>query len=136
MLSLAWVTCSGGLSVAIAWQRNPRADRALTLQVLGVGLQDRGRRTVTEYDVRSLYLDLIRRNLTRYGMPERIPQQWSLRQRALFKAGNRMLRQTNVQRLTGMTPRDSGLDWPAEAETMIGMKSWSACSSPWSRLRR
>ena len=91
---------------------------------------------MTEYDVRSLYLDLIRRNLTRYGMPERIPQQWSLRQRALFKAGNRMLRQTNVQRLTGMTPRDSGLDWPAEAETMIGMKSWSACSSPWSRLRR
>jgi O-methyltransferase len=77
--------------------------------------------TTTQYDVRSLYLDLIRRNLTRYGMPERIPEQWSLRQRLLFKAGNRVLRQTNAQRLTGTTTRDLGLDWPAEAETMIGM---------------
>jgi O-methyltransferase len=31
--------------------------------------------TVTDYDVRSLYLDLIRRNLTRYGMHERMPAQ-------------------------------------------------------------
>ena len=46
--------------------------------------------TLTDYDVRSLYLDLIRRNLTRYGMHERIPAQWPLRRRLLFKAVNTM----------------------------------------------
>lgn len=78
--------------------------------------------TVTEYDVRSLYLDLIRRNLTRYGMHERIPEQWPLRRRVFFKAANGILRRTNAHRLTGTTTRDLGLDWPAEAETMIGMQ--------------
>ncbi|MFZ1177524.1 MAG: macrocin O-methyltransferase, partial [Mycobacterium sp.] len=28
---------------------------------------------MTDYDVRSLYLDLLRRNLTRYGMHEQMP---------------------------------------------------------------
>ncbi len=78
--------------------------------------------TVTDYDVRSLYLDLMRRNLTRYGMPERMPTQWSLRRRLFFKAINLILERTNAHRLTGATPRDLGLDWPAEAETMIGMQ--------------
>jgi len=78
--------------------------------------------TVTDYDVRSLYLDLIRRNLTRYGMHERMPTQWSLRRRLFFKAFNRILARTNAHRLTGATTRDLGLDWPAEAETMIGMQ--------------
>jgi O-methyltransferase len=78
--------------------------------------------TITEHDVRSLYLDLLRRNLTRYGMAERMPTKWPLRRRLLLKAVNTLspLRQ-------GMSPfdkrtRDLGLDWPAEAETMIGMK--------------
>ena len=44
--------------------------------------------TVTDYDVRSLYLDLLRRNLTRYGMHERMPSEWPLRRRVLFKAVN------------------------------------------------
>ena len=44
--------------------------------------------TVTAYDVRSLYLDLLRRNLTRYGMHERMPSEWPLRRRLLFKAVN------------------------------------------------
>jgi O-methyltransferase len=78
--------------------------------------------TVTDYDVRSLYLDLIRRNLTRYGMQERMPAQWSLRRRLFFKATNLILERTNAHRLTDATTRDLGLDWPAEAETMIGMQ--------------
>lgn len=78
--------------------------------------------TITEHDVRSLYLDLLRRNLTRYGMAERMPSQWPLRRRLLLKAVNTI----SPLRL-GMSPfdqraRDLGLDWPAEAETMIGMK--------------
>ena len=78
--------------------------------------------TVTDYDVRSLYLDLLRRNLTRYGMRERMPSEWPLRRRLLFKAVNII----SPMRL-GISPRseskrDLGLDWPAEAETMIGMK--------------
>ena len=41
--------------------------------------------TITDYDVRSLYLDLLRRNLTRYGMHERVPADWPLRRRLLLK---------------------------------------------------
>ena len=78
--------------------------------------------TVTDYDVRSLYLDLLRRNLTRYGMHEQMPAHWPLRRRLLLKVVN-----TVLPRITGMnTPdqnkRELGLDWPAEAETMIGMR--------------
>ncbi|MBU9763050.1 macrocin O-methyltransferase [Mycobacterium sp. TNTM28] len=79
--------------------------------------------TITDYDVRSLYLDLLRRNLTRYGMHERVPSDWPLRRRILLKTVNRM-----SPRLRGTSVRDQreqralGLDWPAEAETMIGMK--------------
>jgi O-methyltransferase len=78
--------------------------------------------TVTDYDVRSLYLDLLRRNLTRYGMHERMPRRWPLRRRLLLKTVNTL----NPMRM-GTSPfdqrkRDLGLDWPAEAETMIGMQ--------------
>lgn len=78
--------------------------------------------TITDYDVRSLYLDLLRRNLTRYGMQERTPADWPLRRRLLWKAFNRHLERNNAHRLTDVTPRELGLDWPAEAETMIGMQ--------------
>jgi O-methyltransferase len=88
---------------------------------------------VTDYDVRALYLDLMRRNLTRYGMPERMPEQWTLRRRLLFKTLNRALVRSSAHRLASATPngqratvvqnkRDFGIDWPAEAETMIGMQ--------------
>ena len=78
--------------------------------------------TITDHDVRSLYLDLLRRNLTRYGMHERVPAEWSLRRRLLLKIFN-----ASNPRLRGFgasehSARDLGLDWPAEAETMIGMK--------------
>ena len=75
--------------------------------------------TVTDYDVRSLYLDLLRRNLTRYGMHERMPSEWPLRRRLLFKAVNTL---HSLRNDTGQRGRELGLDWPAEAETMIGMQ--------------
>lgn len=89
--------------------------------------------TSTDRDARSLYLDLMRRNLTRYGMHERIPEGWPLRRRLLFKAVNRTFVRAHAHRLAKATPdalarpivrrkRDLGLDWPAEAETMIGME--------------
>ncbi len=77
---------------------------------------------ITEHDVRSLYLDLLRRNLTRYGMPERIPAGWPLRRRLHLKVSNLLMERYNAHRLAGATPRELGLDWPAEAETMIGMQ--------------
>lgn len=78
--------------------------------------------TVTDLDIRQLYLDLLRRNLTRYGMHERMPAQWPLRRRILLKTANivtPMLRGINA---SDQKKRDLGLDWPAEAETMIGMR--------------
>jgi O-methyltransferase len=89
--------------------------------------------TATDRDARSLYLDLIRRNLTRYGMHERMPAPWPLRRRLLLKCVNLMLVRGQAHRLARATPnalqrsfvqrkRDLGLDWPAEAETMIGMQ--------------
>jgi O-methyltransferase len=89
--------------------------------------------TVTDHDVRSLYLDLIRRNLTRYGMHERTPARWPLRRRLLLKTANLMVVRTRAHQFARATPnarqrsfvqrkRDLGLDWPAEAETMIGMQ--------------
>lgn len=55
-------------------------------------------------------------------MPERVPANWPLRRRILLKAANTL---GPIGR--GMSPfdqrkRELGLDWPAEAETMIGMK--------------
>lgn len=76
--------------------------------------------TITEPDVRSLYLDLLRRNLTRFGMPERMPSDWPLRRRLLLKVVNTFGPKLRGVRAANL--REAGLDWPAEAETMIGMK--------------
>jgi O-methyltransferase len=78
--------------------------------------------TITAYDVRSLYLDLLRRNLTRYGMHERMPSQWPLRRRLLFKAVNTLTPVLRGMNSSDQRKRELGLDWPAEAETMIGMQ--------------
>jgi O-methyltransferase len=78
--------------------------------------------TITDHDVRSLYLDLLRRNLTRSGMHERMPTNWPLRRRLLLTTVNTL---TPILRGSGRSDRrarDLGLDWPAEAETMIGMQ--------------
>ncbi len=78
--------------------------------------------TVTDRDARSEYLDGIRRQLTRYGMRERMPAEWSLRRRLLVKGYGALA--PIVMRINpfGQRKRDLGLDWPAEAETMIGMQ--------------
>ena len=78
--------------------------------------------TITDYDVRSLYLDLMRRNLTRYGMHERMPSEWPLRRRVLLKTVNRLTAMRRGSGLFDHRARDLGLDWPPEAETMIGME--------------
>ena len=78
--------------------------------------------TVTDYDVRSLYLDLLRRNLTRYRMRERIPAQWPLRRRLLFATVNALTPMLRGVKASDQSKRELGLDWPAEAETMIGMQ--------------
>ena len=84
--------------------------------------------TVTDRDVRSLYLDQIRRDLTRYGMEQLVPVGWPLKTRAglnwlvgmpLLKVRNFML----VRKVPfDKEARDAGRDWPADAETMIGMQ--------------
>jgi O-methyltransferase len=74
--------------------------------------------TVTDRDVRSLYLDQMRRDLTRYGMDQLVPVGWA-RGFSLFKDRNLML--VRKQRFD-QHKRDLGLDWPADAETMIGMQ--------------
>jgi O-methyltransferase len=73
--------------------------------------------TATDHDVRSAYLDLIRRNLTRYGDDELVPVRWPLRDR-LLKTLNLMLVR---KRPFDQRKRDMGQDHPADAETMIGM---------------
>ena len=78
--------------------------------------------TITDHDVRSLYLDLLRRNLTRYGMHERMPARWPLRRRLLLTAFNTLSSVRNGTGLFDQRSRELGLDWPAEAETMIGMQ--------------
>jgi O-methyltransferase len=78
--------------------------------------------TATDHDVRSLYLDLLRRNLTRYGMHERIPARWPLRRRLLLKTVNTVNLMLLRKSPFGQRKRELGLDWPAEAETMIGMQ--------------
>jgi O-methyltransferase len=79
---------------------------------------------VTDLDVRSLYLDLIRRNITRYGMPERMPADWPVLRRLLLRGFNTLHPIRNRTRTSafGEGARDLGLDCPAEAETMIGMQ--------------
>jgi O-methyltransferase len=105
--------------------RTPQERNAIPDPAIG-GRSKPGRpgRTVTDLDldVRSLYLALIRRYLTRYGMRERMPAQWPLRRRLPLKTLN-----TLNPTLFGASPfgerkRDLGRDWPAEAETMIGMQ--------------
>jgi O-methyltransferase len=75
--------------------------------------------TVTDRDTRAAYLELLRRDLTRYGADELVPVGWYTVGRALFKTRKLML----VRRVPfNAHARDLGLDWPADALTMIGMQ--------------
>ncbi len=75
--------------------------------------------TVAETDSRSAYLDLLRRDLTRYGQDELVPVGWYRLGRPLFNARNFVLVR---KRPFNAYARDRGLDWPADALTMIGMQ--------------
>jgi O-methyltransferase len=75
--------------------------------------------TVAETDSRSAYLDLLRRDLTRYGQDELVPVGLYRLRRALFSTRNFMLVR---KRPFNAYARDRGLDWPADALTMIGMQ--------------
>jgi hypothetical protein len=82
----------------------------------GMGDQMHEVLTLTDRDVRSLYLDLIRRDLTRYGIDELVPVRWPLL-RTLVKARDLMLVR---KRPFDQRKRDLGQDHPADAETMMG----------------
>jgi O-methyltransferase len=75
--------------------------------------------TVTDRDTRAAYLDLLRKDLTRYGVDELVPVGWDWVHRPVFKVGNLVLVR---KRPFDQHKRDLGLDWPADALTMIGMK--------------
>jgi O-methyltransferase len=75
--------------------------------------------TVTDRDSRSAYLDLLRRDLTRYGQDELVPVGWYRLGRPILNARNFMLVR---KRPFNQYARDRGLDWPADALTMIGMQ--------------
>ncbi|MGH3643102.1 MAG: TylF/MycF/NovP-related O-methyltransferase [Mycobacterium sp.] len=74
---------------------------------------------MTDRDTRSAYLDLLRKDLTRYGVDELVPVGWDWVHRPVFKVGNLVLVR---KRPFDQHKRDLGLDWPADALTMIGMK--------------
>lgn len=74
---------------------------------------------ITERDT---YLDDIRRQLTRSGMREKMPADWPLRRRLLLQAFNALNPLVMRTSPFGQRKRDLGLVWPAEAETMIGMR--------------
>ena len=74
---------------------------------------------VTDHDTRFAYLDLLRRDLTRYGSDELVPVGLYRLGRPLFSTRNLMLVR---KRPFNKQARDLGLDWPADALTMIGMK--------------
>jgi O-methyltransferase len=73
-------------------------------------------------EFRAACLELLRRDLTRYGMRETTPEDWPLRRKLLLhsvNAGNAVVAGVNP---FGRRKRELGLDWPAEALTMIGMR--------------
>ncbi len=83
--------------------------------------------TVTDRDARSLYLDQMRRDLTRYGLDQLVPVGWPLGMRASasWLLGIPVVKIRDFilvrKRPFDKRARDLGQDWPADAETMIGM---------------
>jgi O-methyltransferase len=75
-------------------------------------------------DIRSMYLDLLRNSLTRYGDDELTPVRGA--SHPLVKRGLQVLSKRGYE-LVRPVPFDArkrnlGMDWPALAETMIGMQ--------------
>lgn len=74
---------------------------------------------MTDRDTPTAYLDLLRRDLTRYGSDELVPVGWRRLGRPLLNTRKFMLVR---KRPFNKRARDLGLDWPADALTMIGMQ--------------
>src|ERR1700761_2021201 len=75
-----------------------------------------------ESDRPSAYLDDIRHQLTRYDVHDVMPAEWPLSRRLVVKAMNIVNPLSAGKTPFGKRSRELGLDWPAEAETMIGMQ--------------
>jgi O-methyltransferase len=73
-------------------------------------------------DRRASYLDEIRYQLTRYDVDEVVPAEWPVRRRLMVKAMNIANPLSMGKSPFGKRSRELGLDWPADAETMIGMQ--------------
>jgi O-methyltransferase len=79
---------------------------------------------ITEVDARGMYLDLLRKYLIRYGEDELAPVRAT--NHPLIRRALNVLAQRNIKlvrtRSFDEQKRDLGLDWPAAADTMIGMQ--------------
>ena len=79
---------------------------------------------ITAVDARTMYLDLLRNYLTRYGEDELAPIRAT--NHPLLRRVLRILAGRNIRLVRNLPfdreKRDFGLDWPAAAETMIGMQ--------------
>ncbi len=79
---------------------------------------------ITAVDARTMYLDLLRNYLTRYGEDELAPIRAT--NHPLLRRVLRILASRNIRLVRNLPfdkeKRDLGLDWPAAAETMIGMQ--------------
>jgi len=76
-------------------------------------------------DTRAMYLDLMRRSLTRYGFDELAPVgagRQSLPRRMLINALAKRNYVLAHPRPFDKHKRELGLDWPADAQTMVGMQ--------------
>ena len=73
-------------------------------------------------DFRGACLELLRRDLTRYGMRETAPADWPWRRKLLLRAMNTINAVAVGVNPFGQKKRELGLDWPAEALTMVGWR--------------
>lgn len=74
-------------------------------------------------DFRGAYLELLRRDLTRYGMRETTPEDWPWRRKLLLHGMNTINAvAVGVNPFNRQKRRELGLDWPAEALTMVGWR--------------
>jgi O-methyltransferase len=82
----------------------------------------RRHRGIVNSEFRAVCLEMLRRDLTRYGMRETTPAEWPVRRKLLLHSVN-----VGQMLLSGVNPfgqkkREFGKDWPAEALTMIGWR--------------
>lgn len=73
-------------------------------------------------DFRDVCLELLRRDLTRYGMRETTPGDWPWRRKLLLHGMNTINVVAAGVNPFGQKRRELGLDWPAEALTMVGWR--------------